>query len=226
MIFSWLKVLIALLKISMNNPQFGGSASSHALEDCPCHGQLWQNWFKELDKLAKKRFFFDENLRLEVENYVLDKLVECCKQLCGNSASLVRLRISHWLTNGVKKILGSSTTLHRYASHKPLYKEAMTLLKGKKKDRFNGQRLVDTLATTHPQIDRLAIFDTVLTIKAYYLLSYQYPRKMVEEMLHTDMPAVPPSSITQIVKMILKNCSFVPFPVFVPLELFEGDEND
>jgi len=229
MIFSWLKTLIALLKISMNNPQSGGSASSHALEDCPCRGQLWQNWFKELDKLAKKRIFFDENLRLEAENYVLDKLVKYCKQLCDNTPTLRRLNISHWLEDRLRKIHGSPPPLHRYAGHKPLYKEAMTLLKGKKKDSFNGQHLVDTLTTNHPQIDRLAIFDTVLTIKAYYLLYFQYHRKMVEEILHTDMPAVPPSRITQIVQMILKNCSFVLSPVYVSLEQFEptkGDEND
>lgn len=224
MIFSWLKVLIALLKISMNSPQSSGSTSSHFLENCPCRGQLWQNWFKWLDQLAKKRIF-DENLRLEVENCVLDELVKNCKQLCGNSASLVRLKISHWREDCLRKILGSSTPLHQYAGHKPLYQEVMTLLKGKKKDGFNGQHLVDTLTTNHPQIDRLAIFDTVLTIKAYYLLSYQYPRKMVEENLHTDMPAVPSSCIAQIVQMILKKCNFVLFPQPPePSEENEGDE--
>ncbi len=227
MIFSWLKILIALLKISMNNPQSSGSTSSHALEDCPCHGQLWQNWFKWLHKMAKQRIF-DENLRLEVENCVLDKLVKHCKQLCGNSASLVKLKISHWREDCLRKILGNSSTLYQYARDKPLYKEAMTLLKGKKKDGFNGQHLVDTLTTNHPQIDRLAIFDTVLTIKAYYLLSYQYSRKMVEENLHTDLPAVPPSCIAQIVQMILKKCNFVLFPVYLltPFEENEGDEKE
>ncbi len=192
-----------------------------------CQNKIWSAWYEKIDQMAKRRFYWDEALAMEAATYILtERLPKECETLLNQNSTFILLKISYWLEDFARKTFGVSTPLHRCIGKRPLYSPALQLILKShlRKAEFYTARVIETLATDHPEVKREEIAKTVFAIKAYYLLAvYHYSRRETVEILKGET-TMSSASVEEVVSEILQKCRIKIPPVMVSRDALPEDE--